>query len=109
MYRLIDAALVRAAAWHANHQTVWPDLTGASEDPASWRSWLQQTWNDTEFAAAVKAASPDLASRVEQICADRPLPAPAVRRTVIAMLRYLLRAHTRATPSACSPVSRPYE
>ncbi|MFB8775803.1 lantibiotic dehydratase [Streptomyces broussonetiae] len=98
MYRHVDAALVRAAAGHVDDQTVWPDLTGAPEDPASWRSWLQQIWSNADFAAAVRAASPDLASRVEQICAGRPLPAPAVRRTVIAMLRYLLRARTRATP-----------
>ncbi|MFD5111781.1 lantibiotic dehydratase [Streptomyces sp. NPDC058391] len=98
MYRHVDAALVRAAAWRPDHQTDWPDLVSASENTMSWRAWLQQTWRVTDFAAAVTAASPDLTSRVEQICAGRPLPAPTVRRTVLAVLRYLLRARTRATP-----------
>ncbi|MFD7897417.1 lantibiotic dehydratase [Streptomyces sp. NPDC059743] len=98
MYRHVDAALVRAAAWHPDHETVWPDLIGASANTTSWQAWLQQTWQAPAFAAAVTAASPDLTSRVEQICAGRPLPAPTVRRTVLAVLRYLLRARTRATP-----------
>ncbi|AXI79786.1 lantibiotic dehydratase [Peterkaempfera bronchialis] len=98
MYRCVDAAVVRAAAWHPDHRTVWPDLVSTSANTMSWRAWLQQIWQATDFAMAVTAASPDLASRVEQICADRSLPAPAVRRTVLAVLRYLLRARTRATP-----------
>lgn len=98
MYRHVDAALVRASAWHPDRPTVWPDLTGAFADPTSWQAWLQQSWTDTDFAGAVRAASPDLATRVEQICAGQPIPAPAVRRTVVAVLRYLLRARTRATP-----------
>lgn len=98
MYRHLDAALVRATTWHPGHQTVWPDLTGKSANTTSWRAWLQHTWQTADFAAAVTAASPDLSSRVEQICAGRPLPATAVRRTVLAVLRYLLRASTRATP-----------
>ncbi|WP_260614909.1 lantibiotic dehydratase [Streptomyces sp. WAC05292] len=44
------------------------------------------------------AASPDLADRVRQIRDGRPLPAAEVRRTVLAVLRYLLRARGRATP-----------
>ncbi|MET7695672.1 lantibiotic dehydratase [Streptomyces sp. NPDC005483] len=98
MYRHIHAALVRAPVWNPDSQTVWPDLTGAFADPTSWRSWLQHTWCDADFAAAIKAASPDLATRVEQICAGRPVPDSAVRRTVVTVLRYLLRARTRPTP-----------
>jgi thiopeptide-type bacteriocin biosynthesis protein len=98
MYRHVDAALARASAWHPGRQTAWPDLTGSFADPTSWQAWLQEIWKDTDFAAAVRAASPDLATRVEQICADRPVPVPAVRRTVVAVLRYVLRARTRATP-----------
>ena len=97
MYRYVDAAAVRAAAWSPGRRTVWPDLTGPSANSGSWRTWLQQTWSQ-EFAAAVTAASPDLANRVEQICAGRSLPEPVVRRTVLSVLRYLLRACTRATP-----------
>ncbi|MGW4982620.1 lantibiotic dehydratase [Streptomyces mirabilis] len=77
---------------------VWPELTGPSANTASWREWLQQTWKTVDFATAVKAASPDLARRVEQVCGVQSLPDPAVRRTVLSVLRYLLRARTRATP-----------
>ncbi|MGW3073680.1 lantibiotic dehydratase [Kitasatospora sp. NPDC001132] len=98
MYRHIDAALVRAAAWHLDHQMPWPDLVSERADTASWRAWLQQVWKIPNFAVAVTAASADLARRVEQICTDRPVPTADVRRTVLAILRYLLRARTRATP-----------
>ncbi|MBQ0852862.1 lantibiotic dehydratase [Streptomyces sp. BH-SS-21] len=98
MYRHLDAALVRASAWHPERQIVWPDLTGACAGPASWRAWLQHVWCDNDFAAAVRAASPDLASSVDQVYAGQPVPAAAVWRTVVAMMRYLLRARSRATP-----------
>lgn len=98
MYRYVDAAMVRAATWPAGRQTVWPQLTGTSATQVSWRAWLQRTWQTADFAAAVTSASPDLASRVDQVCAGEVLPDAAVRRTVLAVLRYLLRARTRATP-----------
>jgi hypothetical protein len=98
VYRYVDAAVVRAAAWSPDRQVIWPELTGPSANTASWRVWLRQTWQAADFAAAVKAASPDLASRVDQVCAGQSLPDPAVRRTVLSVLRYLLRARTRATP-----------
>ncbi|MGW1997710.1 lantibiotic dehydratase [Embleya sp. NPDC001921] len=98
MYRHVDAALVRAAAWHPDCRTLWPDLVGPCANATSWRAWLQQIWHIEDFAVAVAAASPALSSRVEQMCACRSLPTPAVRRTVLAVLRYLLRARTRATP-----------
>ncbi|MFC7908346.1 lantibiotic dehydratase [Streptomyces nigra] len=82
----------------SDRQAVWPELTGPSANTAAWRTWLQQTWQTADFATAVKAASPDLASRLDQVCAGQPLPDAAVRRTVLSVLRYLLRARTRATP-----------
>ncbi|TQE36877.1 lanthionine biosynthesis protein [Streptomyces ipomoeae] len=98
MYRYVDAAVVRAAVLESDRQVIWPGLTGPLANTASWRAWLQQTWQTADFATAVKAASPDLAGRVDQVCAGRPLPDAAVRRTVLSVLRYLLRARTRATP-----------
>ncbi|MER7793517.1 lantibiotic dehydratase [Streptomyces sp. NPDC097640] len=98
MYRYVDAAVIRASAWSPDRQVVWPELTGPSANTVSWRAWLHQTWQTEDFAAAITAASPDLASRVNQVCAGQSLPDPAVRRTVLAVLRYLLRARTRATP-----------
>ncbi|MEW2372559.1 lantibiotic dehydratase [Streptomyces sp. NPDC006656] len=99
MYRAVDAAAVRATAWNdPRHGLTWPDLTGPEAGRDGWRAWLHQVWETGGFAAAVTAASPDLADRVRQVCDGRPLPAADVRRTVLAVLRYLLRARGRATP-----------
>lgn len=97
MYRHVDAALIRAAAGHPEPGG-WPPLVGTAAGPASWRAWVHQTWQHPEFATAVTAASPDLARQVEQLGAGHPLSDSAVRRTALAVLRYLLRARTRATP-----------
>lgn len=97
MYRHVDAALVRAAAGNFDGTARWPCLVGPRANTTSWHAWLQRTWTG-EFATAVTFASPDLAARVEQVCAGEPLPEPVVRRTVLAVLRYLLRARTRSTP-----------
>ncbi|WP_333769661.1 lantibiotic dehydratase [Streptomyces sp. IBSBF 2435] len=98
MYRYVDAALIRAAAGHPDTQVTWPDLVSTASGPTSWRAWLQEVWRIGDFADAVSAASPDLASRVEQICTGDHLLDPTVHRVVLAVLRYLLRARTRATP-----------
>ncbi|MER7828017.1 lantibiotic dehydratase [Streptomyces sp. NPDC096097] len=98
MYRAVDAVLVRAASNRPGREVPWPDLTGPAAGPDAWRCWLQQVWKTGRFPAAVTAASPDLADRVQQICDGRPFPSPDVRRTVLAVMRYLLRARGRATP-----------
>ncbi|WP_328973912.1 lantibiotic dehydratase [Streptomyces sp. NBC_00239] len=99
MYRAVDAAAVRASAWNdPGHRMIWPDLTGPDTGSEGWRAWLHQVWTTDGFSAAVTAASPDLADRVRQIREGRPLPAEDVRRTVLAVMRYLLRASGRATP-----------
>ncbi|MDH6222254.1 lantibiotic dehydratase [Streptomyces pseudovenezuelae] len=98
MYRHVDAAVVRAAVWRPDHPVVWPDLTGPSAHKAAWRAWLQQLWQATDFAIAVEFSSPDLARRVHQICVGGPVAELAVRRAVLSVVRYLLRARSRATP-----------
>jgi thiopeptide-type bacteriocin biosynthesis protein len=98
LYRHVDAAVVRAAVLRPDHRMVWPDLTGPSAHQESWRAWLQQVWQRADFAVAVEFSSPDLARRVRQICAGEPVPEPAVRRAVLSVVRYLLRARSRATP-----------
>jgi hypothetical protein len=98
VYRYVDAAVIRAAALRFDRPVVWPALTGPNATTASWRTWLQQTWQTADFATAVTAASPVLASRVDQVCVGRSLPEPEVRRMVLSVLRYVLRARTRATP-----------
>ncbi|MFJ9898150.1 lantibiotic dehydratase [Streptomyces sp. NPDC091280] len=97
-YRPVDAVVVRAAVRPPDLPTAWPDLTGPAAHPEAWRAWLQQLWRTREFATAVEFSSPDLARRVQQIRAGEPVPEPAVRRAVLSVLRYLLRARSRATP-----------
>ena len=99
VYQHVDAAVVRAAAWPPDRQAgPWPDLDGQAAGAASWRLWLERTLRTPGFAAALEHASPVLARRVRQICDGRPVPEPAVRRAVLAVMRYLLRASSRATP-----------
>lgn len=99
MYRYLDAVVVRAAAWPPGRQiTSWPDLTSPEAGPASWRTWLEDAWHTPGFAVAVEQASPGLARRVRQICGGAQVPEPALRRVVLSVMRYLLRASGRATP-----------
>ncbi|MFI9630104.1 lantibiotic dehydratase [Streptomyces sp. NPDC052042] len=101
MYEYIDAAVLRAAAWPPDRRIrFWPDLTGDGDGdgPGSWRPWLEETFRVPGFAAAVEQASPVLARRVRQICEGRRLPEPAVRKVVVTLMRYVLRASGRATP-----------
>ncbi|NRQ30639.1 lantibiotic dehydratase [Nonomuraea sp. NN258] len=99
MYRYLDAAVLRAAAWRPDRQVVsWPDLISPDADPASWRAWLARTWHIPGFATAVAQASPDLARWVLKICSGGQVSDRSVRRAVISLMRYLLRASGRATP-----------
>ncbi|WP_218038957.1 lantibiotic dehydratase [Acrocarpospora pleiomorpha] len=73
-------------------------MTDPDADRASWRAWLTHVWQTPGFAAAVIQASPDLARRVREICAGERMSDPAMRRAVLSVMRYLLRASGRATP-----------
>lgn len=100
LYRLVDAAVVRAAALPSGVDVApWPDLTGMTgEHVAGWRCWLRQVWASDAFVAAVEVASPVLARRVGQVCGDREQRVRQVRRVVVSVVRYLLRMTSRATP-----------
>ena len=100
MYTAVDAAFVRAVA---NTSLVdipqWPDATGDNDDHvAAWRHWLRQVWTIEPVAAAIEVASPSLTRRVHEVCQDRALPARQLRRAVLSVVRYLLRATSRPTP-----------
>ncbi|CRK57671.1 Lanthionine biosynthesis protein LanB [Alloactinosynnema sp. L-07] len=99
MFHVVDdAVLLRASAYQPTVMP-WPDLADTSiEGIEQWRAWLGQVWASTEFAAAVEAASPALARRVRQIRDGQPRPEREVRRAVLAVARYLLRAQGRSTP-----------
>ncbi|MEV6499727.1 lantibiotic dehydratase [Streptomyces prunicolor] len=77
----------------------WPNLDGSSSgDVERWREWIGAVWADDAVVAAIEVASPLL---VEAVCgvldghSQRPR---TVRRTVISLVRYLLRMRYRATP-----------
>ncbi|MGH3930564.1 MAG: lantibiotic dehydratase family protein, partial [Pseudonocardiaceae bacterium] len=69
-----------------------------SEHVARWRCWLQQVWAQDMVTAAVEVASPVLARRIDEVCAGHEQRVGQVRRTVVSMMRYLLRMTSRATP-----------
>lgn len=97
MYRSVNNALMlRASVLHPGHLATWPDLT-SSDGPATWRPWLEQALSTPRFAAALKHASPDLAER-SAAAVRGDLSQAAVRRVVLGVMRYLLRATSRATP-----------
>lgn len=99
MYQHLDAALVRAPALDLRDLNIaWPDLTGPTATPVQWRAWLRSAWQTPMAADAIESASPALASQVTRIIDGHDTPDAAVRRTVLAVLRYLLRGATRATP-----------
>jgi hypothetical protein len=90
---------VRAPACDARSiRLPWPDVTGPDATAGTWRGWLDQAWRVPELASAVDAASPDLARQVARIRAAGDVPDAAVRRATLAVLRYLLRGSSRATP-----------
>ncbi|MER7049545.1 lantibiotic dehydratase [Streptomyces jumonjinensis] len=96
MYAHVDALLLRAGAWAPDDLVQpWPDPGGDAE---SWRAWLERTLRIPGFADALEQASPVLARRVRDIRDEQNLPERAVRKATFAVLRYLLRASSRATP-----------
>jgi thiopeptide-type bacteriocin biosynthesis protein len=97
VYRSVDDALMlRAALLRPEQLGRWPDLTGPAT-AASWRPWLRETLQLPGFAAALAHASPDLAGRATAAI-DGAVSQTDTRRMVVAVMRYLLRAATRATP-----------
>ncbi|MFE9207131.1 lantibiotic dehydratase [Micromonospora sp. NPDC007230] len=91
-----DALMLRAALLRPGQLGAWPDLT-SSDTAASWRLWLAETLTIPGFVAALAHASPDLAERATAAISGGLSQADA-RRVVLAVMRYLLRATTRATP-----------
>lgn len=97
MYRSVnDAMMLRAAVLRPDQLGGWPDLTG-SDPTAGWQSWLTETLAIPGFAAALAHASPDLAERAAAAVSG-DLSHTDTRRVLLAVMRYLLRATTRATP-----------
>ncbi|WP_329521863.1 lantibiotic dehydratase [Spirillospora sp. NBC_01491] len=99
LYRCADTAMVRAAPHSALKLPVWPDLTGDTpEHVAGWRTWLRAVWALEEVAEAIEQASPVLAREVAVVCSTTTTDVRRVRRTVLSVVRYVLRMTGRATP-----------
>lgn len=95
MYRHVDALLVRGSVLRpANLPDRWPDMADAD----SWRPWLQLVMAIPQFAEALQGATPSVYGQVERMYRGRALPEQDARRLVLAVMRYALRASSRATP-----------
>ncbi|MGQ0775402.1 MAG: lantibiotic dehydratase [Pseudonocardiales bacterium] len=99
-YRCVDAALLRAAV--APGETTlppWP-LTQCPDTVSveQWRVWLRLAWAGPRAAEGVEIATPVLARRIEAVIGGAAVDARRVRRMVLSLARYLLRAGSRATP-----------
>ncbi|MEY9875736.1 thiopeptide-type bacteriocin biosynthesis protein [Streptacidiphilus sp. MAP12-33] len=97
MYRPIDAAVLRGTALLPARDPLWPEVDTPVPDVQALRDWLAQAWTPT-FAAAVTMASTDLSATVHAILDGRQQDPTRVARAAAATLKYLLRAHSRATP-----------
>ncbi len=100
MYRVVDAAVVRAATHQAGMDLPpWPRPTGGTAAQVQqWRHWLDQIWSRTSFAEAIEVASPVLARQVSKTLDGDCHEPRQMRRTVMSVARYVLRMTGRATP-----------
>jgi thiopeptide-type bacteriocin biosynthesis protein len=100
MYRYVDAALLRAAAYPSGLTVPpRPEPTGdAAADTGRWQEWITEVWANDAVAEAVELASPALARRVEEIRAGQMRRPKQVRRAAAALARYVLRFQHRSTP-----------
>jgi thiopeptide-type bacteriocin biosynthesis protein len=100
VYRVADAVLVRAVTLRAGTDLPdWPDLTGStSQHVAQWRGWLEQIWALDGLGDAIEVASPVLARQARKVIDGHVLQPRQVRRVVMTVARYVLRASCRPTP-----------
>ncbi|MEU9891319.1 lantibiotic dehydratase [Sphaerisporangium sp. NPDC051011] len=105
----MDAAVIRVAAYPDNLVLPpWPDLS--NDDVRSAVSWIGEVWPLAGVADAVNIASPDLARVLTALCeAPGGFRPRQIRRAAEALMRYLLRWTSRATPfglfAGLAPVS----
>ncbi|MEV6033543.1 lantibiotic dehydratase [Nonomuraea sp. NPDC052116] len=94
----MDAAVVRVAAFPKDLALPpWPDLTG--DDARDAAAWICEVWPTPGVGDAVTIASPDLARVLTAMC-DHPsaFRPRQLHRAAEALMRYLLRWTSRATP-----------
>ena len=97
MYSFAGGATLRRSARPSNDDTTaCPDIANATDGELL--AWVEQTWRDPSFAAAVELASPALAAQVLALLATPHPCTRTVRRIAMSSLRYRLRCTSRATP-----------
>jgi mRNA interferase HicA len=75
-----------------------PALAPDDADPVALRRELERLWADPLLREAVEVASPDLALRMDRVCAGRETGARRLRQTLRSLIAYRLRAAGRCTP-----------
>ncbi|MDT0331461.1 lantibiotic dehydratase [Nocardiopsis sp. DSM 44743] len=90
------APSLRAATRPRTRLPACPDpATGSS---AELRTWAVGLLGDRELMRALSIASPSLTEALQRLVDSDRMEETRVRRTAFALVRYLLRAHCRATP-----------
>jgi hypothetical protein len=97
-WRVVGRPLVRASLLSGLPTDGVPDLSGS--DPRPWLEWLRRVWEHPGLTEAIRHASPDLAAGVEALLDQDPAAVRVrrARKVTAAVLRYVLRADSRATP-----------
>ncbi|WP_433513667.1 lantibiotic dehydratase [Nonomuraea sp. CA-143628] len=97
-FRAVDAAVVRIAAYPKDLALPpWPNLTGTNAREAA--NWICEVWPMPGVGDAVSIASPDLARVLTAMCENPNAFRPRqTHRAAEALMRYLLRWTSRATP-----------
>lgn len=97
-WRVVGRPLVRASLLDDLPTNGVPDLSGS--DPSPWLEWLRRVRKHPGLGEAIRHASPDLAAGVEALLDQDPAAVRArrARKATAAVLRYVLRADSRATP-----------
>ena len=98
VFRVGDAALLRAAAHPAGAFSASPDPRVLENRAEAAVEWLRSVWAIDEVAEALEHASPVLADQIRALCAGVVVDPGEVRRATVSVLRYLKRMSGRATP-----------
>lgn len=94
-FRSGKVALVRATAHPAPPTLPIPSVSAPATEQVE---WLRAAWTAGDFAEGLRHASPSLARQVDVLCTAQDPRDRDVRRAVVSVARYLLRATARATP-----------
>ncbi|WP_159944682.1 lantibiotic dehydratase family protein [Nocardiopsis sp. FR6] len=97
-WHVVGRPLVRASLHSGLPTGGVLDLSGS--DPSPWLGWLRRMWEHPRLVEAIRHASPDLATGVKVLLHQDPAAVRArrARKVTASVLRYVLRANSRATP-----------